>query len=180
MVSKLILGFGNPGDQYKNNRRNLGFHAIDYLSEALQIKYNYEKKKAIFGKKTENKIQVILLKPQTFCNLSGEAVLYLAAFLKVQAKNILAIYDEPVLPPGQIEIFTENQRFQNGHSGLKSLSDSLKSDEYKKLAVGIGGIEQASSLEEYLLADFSSKEFKIVKNAFPKMCELVKNFISDI
>ena len=159
---KLIIGLGNPGDRYMNNRRNIGFKIIDVLANNMDIKIKTKKKKSLLGRGIFEQNEVILLKPQTFIDLSGEAVLYIASFLRVPIQAIIVIHDDYLLPFGTI-------RFAKGpvemiSAGLKSITESLKSDKYIRIRVGVGPGEtktknmQDDDIARYLLEDFNHQE----------------------
>ena len=160
---KLVVGLGNPGKQYEKNRHNVGFMAIDIFSRRYGIKLDIKKKKALFGRGTLDGEEIILLKPQTFMNLSGEAVLYLASFLKIKSENIIVIADDSDLPLGMIRIRKNGS--SGGHNGIKSLIYSLKTSNFPRIRIGIGRPSRESEIElsEYVLQDFPEEEYKIIK-----------------
>ncbi len=157
---KLVVGLGNPGKKYEKNRHNVGFMAVDYFANRHNIDLNIKKKKALFGKGKCNSEEVILLKPQTFMNLSGEAVLYLASFLKIKSNNIIVIADDSDLPFGMIRI--RRGGGSAGHNGIKSLISSLKTSDFPRIRIGIGrpSPDSGIDLSDYVLQDFSEDEFK--------------------
>ena len=160
---KLVVGLGNPGIQYEKNRHNVGFMAIDTFASKYNIELNIKKKKALFGKGKFNGEQVILLKPQTFMNLSGEAVLYLASFLKIKSENIIVVADDSDLPLGMIRIRKNGS--SGGHNGIKSLIYSLKTSNFPRIRIGIGRPPEGSGIElsDYVLQDFTEEEFDIIR-----------------
>ena len=155
---KLIVGLGNPGPKYQHNRHNVGFMVIDRFARKYSIDLNIKKKKAVFGKGRLDGQDVVVLKPQTFMNLSGEAVLYLASFLKVKTTDIIVVADDTELPFGKIRIRRSGS--SGGHNGIKSLINSLKSDNFPRIRVGIGRPEYFSEklLCDYVLEDFTPSE----------------------
>jgi PTH1 family peptidyl-tRNA hydrolase len=156
------VGLGNPGKQYRQNRHNLGFMVVDRFAETHNIDLCIRKKKAVFGRGKCNGEEVVILKPQTFMNLSGEAVLYLASFLKIRTTNIIVIADDTELPLGKIRI--RRNGGSGGHNGIKSLIYSLKSENFPRLRVGIGRppVTSEQDLCEYVLRDFSAEEKKLL------------------
>lgn len=175
MSAKLIVGFGNPGLEYVNHRHNVGFRCIDHVSEALDIPYKYEKKKAIFGKKKIKGQEIIILKPQTFSNLSGEAVLYIASFLKVAIKDIFVAYDDIRKDFGTVKIEKNLEKIE--HNAIFNLEKALVSNEFIKCGIGIGSKPKNATLEDYYLSDFSEKEEKNLPQMFEKMHELALEFL---
>lgn len=137
--------------------------AIDIFSRRYGIKLDIKKKKALFGRGTLDGEEIILLKPQTFMNLSGEAVLYLASFLKIKSENIIVIADDSDLPLGMIRIRKNGS--SGGHNGIKSLIYSLKTSNFPRIRIGIGRPSRESEIElsEYVLQDFPEEEYKIIK-----------------
>jgi len=156
------VGLGNPGKKYAKNRHNLGFMAVDRFAEKHNISLNIKKKKAIYGRGTCNGEEVVVLKPQTFMNLSGEAVLYLASFLKIKPENIIVVADDTELPFGKIRI--RRKGGSGGHNGIKSLINSLKTEDFPRLRFGIGRPPEDSGIElyDYVLQDFTPEELNIL------------------
>ncbi len=161
---KLVVGLGNPGRKYEKNRHNVGFMAVDYFARLHNIELNIKKKKALFGRGYCNGEEVVLLKPQTFMNLSGEAVLYLASFLKIKSQNIIVIADDSDLPFGMIRI--RRSGGSGGHNGIKSLIFSLKTSDFPRIRIGIGRPDPESGvdLSDYVLQDFTDNELKILNS----------------
>ncbi|MCD6300241.1 MAG: aminoacyl-tRNA hydrolase [Dehalococcoidales bacterium] len=161
---KLVVGLGNPGKQYEKNRHNVGFMAIDVFANKHDIGLSVKKKKALFGKGRFNGEEVILLKPQTFMNLSGEAVLYLASFLKIKSEDIIVVADDSDLPLGMIRIRKNGS--SGGHNGIKSLIYSLKTSNFPRVRIGIGRPPEDSRVElsDYVLQDFTEEEFKVIRS----------------
>lgn len=161
---KLVVGLGNPGKQYEKNRHNVGFMAIDIFANKHDIELSVKKKKALFGKGRFNGEEVILLKPQTFMNLSGEAVLYLASFLKIKSEDIIVVADDSDLPLGMIRIRKNGS--SGGHNGIKSLIYSLKTSNFPRVRIGIGRPPEDSRVElsDYVLQDFTEEEFKVIRS----------------
>jgi len=157
---KLIVGLGNPGRKYQYNRHNVGFMVVDQFARKFGIGLDIKKKKAVFGRGKCLLKDVVLLKPQTFMNLSGEAVLYLASFLKVKTIDIIVIADDTELPFGKIRI--RRNGGSGGHNGIKSLIYSLKSEDFLRLRFGIGRPESNSEKDlcEHVLEDFTQEELE--------------------
>ena len=145
---KLIVGLGNPGKKYERNRHNIGFMAIDRYAKSRGIPLDIKKKKAVYGRGITDGRDIILLKPQTFMNLSGEAVLYLASFLKITTPDITVILDDTELPFGQIRI--RKSGGTGGHNGVKSLINSLKSENFPRIRFGIGRPQPSESRAQFL------------------------------
>ncbi|HMB00183.1 MAG TPA: aminoacyl-tRNA hydrolase [Spirochaetota bacterium] len=177
MQTKLIVGIGNPGEEYKHTRHNFGFMCVDYLTKAFNIPYRFEKKKAIFGKKKLQGTEVILLKPQTFSNLSGEAVLYIASFLKVHIKDILVLYDDIRLKLGDVKIEQNIDKIE--HNAIHNLEKALVSDnEFVKCGLGIGPLPRNKDLDDFYLSEFTSREKTKFKETYKKLFVIAAKFLN--
>ncbi|CAM3229859.1 aminoacyl-tRNA hydrolase [Sporolactobacillus spathodeae] len=132
----MIAGLGNPGREYAGTRHNIGFDVIDRLANKYGIEINKSKFNGLFGKGTVNGEPVILVKPLTYMNLSGEAVAPLLRFFQIESSDLLIIQDDMDLPVGRIRIRAKGS--SGGHNGLKSLIRHLHSEEFARIKVGIG------------------------------------------
>lgn len=176
-VTKLLVGVGNPGDGFYMHRHNIGFRAIDLIAEELEVSFDYDKKKSIFGKKEiKDDLEIILLKPQTFIDLSGEAILYIASFLKVDISNILIIFDDINLNFGEIEIKSNSKEIS--HSAVKHIEISLNNDKFFRLAFGIGPLPNGSDLDAFYLNPFTNKEEKRVPSLLKKASKFCTHFLN--
>lgn len=158
---KLIIGLGNPGTEYEETRHNVGFKAIDYLADDHNINPNKNKFKALFGEGRVGDKKVILAKPQTYMNLSGESVQMFVKWYKVSPKDILIIYDDVSLPPGQLRI--REKGGAGGHNGIRNIIQQLGTDEFQRIKIGIGEKPQGWNLADYVLSRFSGPEMKIME-----------------
>ena len=134
----LIVGLGNPENEYANTRHNMGFDAINHLSRKLNINVNKEKFKGIYGDTILNGEKVILLKPQTYMNLSGESIIQFKQFYKIPPENIIVIYDDIDVDVGKIKI--RKKGGPGSHNGMKSVVKELKSEDFPRIRVGIGTV----------------------------------------
>ncbi len=144
----VILGIGNPGKKYDGTRHNIGFIAMDYMSEKYGIKINKIKHKALIGEGTIAGEKVLLVKPQTYVNLSGESVREICAYYKVPAENVIVIHDDVSLDCGKLRIRRKGS--DGGHNGLKSIIYQLNSDEFIRIKIGVG----APPVKDYDMADW--------------------------
>jgi len=176
---KLIVGLGNPGEKYKMNRHNIGFMIIERFAKKFNIYLSHRKKKTIFGRGFCDGNEVVLLKPQTFMNLSGEAVLYLASFLKINTSNIIAVMDDTELPFGIIRIRSGGG--SGGHNGIKSLIYSLRSEDFPRVRFGVGRppLDFRKELSEYVLEDFSPQEMETLDEKLDKAIDALYTTIND-
>ena len=132
----LVVGLGNPEGEYANTRHNMGFDAINHLSKRLNINVNKEKFKGMYGDTIINGEKVILLKPQTYMNLSGESIIQFKQFYKIPPENIIVIYDDIDVDVGKIKI--RKKGGSGSHNGMKSVVKELQSEDFPRIRVGIG------------------------------------------
>ena len=135
-ITHIIAGLGNPGAEYAATRHNAGFIAIDYIAERCGVKIDRLKFKALVAEANVGGVRVLLMKPQTFMNLSGEAVGAAAAFYKIPAENVLILHDEISFEPGKIRIRRKGSA--GGHNGLKSIISHLAGDTFPRIKIGVG------------------------------------------
>ena len=141
---KLIVGLGNPGDKFNNNRANIGFKILDVMANNINIEIKTKKKKSLIGRGEFDGDEVVLLKPQTFSELSGESVLYIASFLKIKVHDIVVIHEDMDLNLGQIVV--EKGGDTNNHIGVKSVI---------RIRIGVkNGSLKSKTREQYLKEDF--------------------------
>ncbi|MDX1961075.1 MAG: aminoacyl-tRNA hydrolase [Leptospiraceae bacterium] len=132
---KLIVGLGNPGDKYHNNRANIGFKILDVLANNIGIEIKTKKKKSLIGRGEFEGDEVVLLKPQTFSDLSGESVLYIASFLKIKVHDIVVIHEDIDLDLGQIVV--ERGGDTKNNLGIASIANSLRSTQFIRIRIGV-------------------------------------------
>ncbi|MEI0749629.1 aminoacyl-tRNA hydrolase [Brachyspira pulli] len=156
MMTKLIIGLGNPGEEYKNNRHNVGFILIDKIAQELSLNFDNNKKKSLYARGKSKDIEYILLKPQTFMNLSGESAIYVSKFFNVKLEDIIVIYDDMDIPFGSFKI--KKGGSPGGHNGIKSLIAHLQSDDFTRVRIGIGRPSAGKKVNDYVLSNFSKKE----------------------
>lgn len=160
-MMKLIIGLGNPGKEYTKTRHNIGFEAIDALADHDNINVGKSKFKALYGEGNLGNEKIVLVKPQTYMNLSGESVKAFATWYKVDPKDILIIYDDVSLPPGKLRIRMKGSA--GGHNGIKSIIQHLGTDEFERIKVGIGEKPQGWNLADYVLSRFTNAEIKTIE-----------------
>ena len=169
----LIAGLGNPGRKYEMTRHNIGFHFIDYIADKLGIKVTKLKFKGIYGEGFVGSEKVMLVKPQTYMNLSGECIRDFAAFYKIPPQNIIIVHDDVSLDRGNIRIRPKGSA--GGHNGLKSIIYQLNSDEFIRIKMGVGSAEHGD-LANFVLGRFSKDEIPVMEDAIiraEKACELI-------
>jgi PTH1 family peptidyl-tRNA hydrolase len=175
-ITKLIVGLGNPGRKHANNRHNVGFQCLDRLAEALGLSFSRRKHKALLAQGETAGIKVILAKPQTFMNLSGEAVERLAHFYQVTPENILVIYDDLDLPVGKIRLRPEGG--SGGHKGMKSIIEHLGTNGFCRLRVGIGRPPHGDPVD-YVLGDFTPDERIAMDEARERVVSAVELWLAE-
>ncbi len=168
-ITHIVVGLGNPGEKYMRTRHNIGFMALDYLSEKLNFKITKSKFKACVADCEFAGKRVLFMKPQTFMNNSGEAVRDAVEFYKIPIENVIVIFDDISLAPGKMRIRQKGS--DGGHNGIKSIIYHLNSNEFPRIKIGVG----AKPNPEYDLADWVlgsiAKEdwectFKCIENAY--------------
>ena len=170
---KLIVGFGNPGERYANNRQNIGFKVIDIIGNNENIDVRIKKKKSLIGRGKIDGEDVVLLKPQTFINLIGESVLYIASFLRINVKDIICIVEDSSLELGEMRVDYVLSKLE--HDGIKSMETVLKSDRFAKVRVGVSdNTANNMTMEDFLLQDFTDDENLILIDVLNKTEEVVR------
>lgn len=174
----IIAGLGNPTKEYEHTRHNVGFDTIDCIADQYGISINEKKHRALVGKGMIEGQKVILLKPQTFMNLSGESIRAAVDFYKVDEKEeLIVIYDDISLPPGQLRIRKKGSA--GGHNGIKNIIAHLGHDTFMRIKVGVGEKPAGYDLADYVLGHFSKEDRAIMDDAFKEAAEAVKMMITD-
>ena len=154
---KLIVGLGNPGDKYNNNRANIGFKILDVIANNINVEIKTKKKKSLIGRGEFDNDEIVLLKPQTFSELSGESVLYIASFLKIKVPDIVVIHEDLDLSIGQIVVTKGGE--ESHHPGIESVIRSLRSPAFIRIRIGIKNKDfKDSAKEKFLKEDFEPME----------------------
>ena len=175
---KVIVGLGNPTDQYKGTRHNVGFMAIDRIAEANHININQHKFKAMVGSGFIGGSKVLLVKPLTYMNLSGESLRPIMDFYKVDLSDILVIYDDISLEPGMLRLRIKGSA--GGHNGMKSIIKHLGGDTFPRIRVGIGGEKHpGQDLADYVLGHFKDDEKELLSDALDKAEKAAELFVQD-
>lgn len=174
----LVFGLGNPGKEYIDTRHNVGFQVIDCMADSFRIPIRQYACKSLFGKlQRKDKEEIILVKPQTFMNLSGEAMAESINKFKVGLDQILVIHDDLDLPFGKIRL--KNGGSAGGHKGIKSAIDRLGTEEFYRLKIGIGRPSVSSDVIDYVLETFNCSERKdlpsLIQDAILTTLDFVDN-----
>jgi PTH1 family peptidyl-tRNA hydrolase len=181
---KLIVGLGNPGRRYVNNRHNVGFRCLDYFARRQGISTNHRRARSKLGIGEIEGTKVVLAKPGTFMNLSGEAVAAIMRYYRLPAEDLLVIYDDLDLSLGRIRI--RERGGSGGHKGMKSIISCLGSQDFPRIRVGIapreGGADALSKkvdTVEYVLSDFAAGEKPVIKEVYPRVADAIVCIIRD-
>ena len=174
---KLIVGLGNPTAQYAGTRHNVGFDVIDRLAEQYNIGVDTLKHKGAYGKGKIEGQSVILLKPMTFMNLSGESVSAVANYYKIEAQDIIVIYDDINLDVGRLRIREKGSA--GGHNGIKNIIAHLGTDMFPRIRVGVGMKPKKMDLADYVLSRFSEDERATMEQEYEWACDAVALMVRD-
>ena len=168
----VIVGLGNPDDKYQGTRHNVGFDVIDLLAEKYNIAVDTKKHRAYIGKGIIGGQKVILAKPQTYMNLSGESVRSLVEYYKVDPETeLLIIFDDISLDVGQLRIRKKGSA--GGHNGIKNIIANLGTSVFQRIKVGVGEKPKGYDLADYVLGRFSKEERELIKEGFECAAEAV-------
>jgi PTH1 family peptidyl-tRNA hydrolase len=173
----LIAGFGNPGREYRNTRHNVGFRLIDSMVSEFNTKLTKVQFKAMTGTIELDNARIILAKPQTFMNLSGQAVAALMRFYKIPLDKVLVAHDDIDLPLGTIRIRPGGG--SGGQKGLASTIEKLGTQDFPRMRIGIGRPSGSQEAAGYVLQEFSNSDEKVLQDVLPQAVEAIKVFIAD-
>lgn len=163
----LIVGLGNPGPKYDKTRHNAGFRAMDALSEKLGCRVDRGKFQGLLGQCNYEGLKLILLKPQTFMNLSGDSVAQTARFYKLPPERVIVMYDDISLEPGRLRVRRSGSA--GGHNGIKSIIAQLGSQEFPRVKIGVGAKPHPDyDLADWVLSTFSAQEEKALEDVWEK------------
>ena len=166
----VIAGLGNPGKKYENTRHNAGFLAIDAIAEKYGIRVEDNKHKALCGTGVIEGVKVLLVKPQTFMNLSGESIRAVMDFYKIDPEeDFLVIYDDISLAPGNIRIRKKGSA--GGHNGIKSLIAHAGTQNFMRIKVGVGEKPSGWDLADYVLGHFSQEDCEKLNDILPDIMQ---------
>ena len=165
----LIVGLGNPTKQYEKTRHNIGFDVMDALADKYNISISENKHKALCGKGVIEGMKVVLAKPQTYMNLSGESIREAVDYYKIDPEDIIVIYDDISLEPGQLRIRLKGSA--GGHNGIKNIIAHLGTQEFPRIKVGVGAKPPKMDLADYVLSRFGAEEQKMMDEAFGEAAE---------
>jgi len=163
-IDYIVAGLGNPGSKYQNTRHNIGFETLDYIADKNNVSVTKAKFSALYGVWETEGCKVMLLKPQTFMNLSGEAVVQAARFYKVPAENIIVIFDDVSLDVGKMRIRQKGSA--GGHNGIKSIIGHMGQD-FPRIKMGVGQKPHPDyDLADWVLGKFTDSDKKLLADRF--------------
>ena len=174
----IIAGLGNPGGKYEKTKHNMGFQVIDLLADKYHIEMNQKKHKAICGAGVIEGVKVLLLKPQTFMNLSGESIRDAVDFYKIDPETeLIVIYDDISLAPGHLRIRKKGSA--GGHNGIKNIIQHLGTQVFPRIRVGVGEKPEGWDLADYVLSGFSKEDEVLVKESWERAVEAAAVMLTD-
>ncbi len=173
----LIVGLGNPGEQYDKTRHNLGFMLVDFLAKEFQTQIKRNECRSLIGQTTFETNTIEFVKPQTFMNLSGEAVSCLLTKNSRCVERTVVIVDDLALPFGSLRIRKKGS--DGGHNGLKSIANCLKTKDFIRIRIGIQPEHQLSNTKKFVLENFSKKDFETVNEVLERSADAVRSLISE-
>lgn len=168
-VEWLIAGLGNPGSKYENTRHNMGFRTVELLAEQKGVKLNKVKFKSAYNLMEFAGARCLVMKPQTYMNLSGEAVREAAQFYKIPSDHVLVIYDDVSLPVGKLRVRPSGSA--GGHNGIKNIIAHLGTQEFPRVKIGTGAPEDKDGMIDWVIGVPSQKEREVLLEAFKQAIE---------
>lgn len=171
----LIVGLGNPGKEYDHTRHNIGFDAIDKISSRYNIDLNRTKFKGMYGEGFINSEKVILLKPLTYMNLSGESLREITSFYKIKSENIIVIYDDVDLEPGRVRIRKKGS--SGGHNGIKSILYHLENEDFIRIKLGVGKAER--DMISHVLGKFNLEDQEKIQEVLNCTIDIIDTIIKE-
>lgn len=174
-LMKMIIGLGNPGKQYEKTRHNIGFHVIDELVDRLQAPAMQSKFNGMYTVVHRPEGKVMLVKPLTYMNLSGECVRPLMDYYDVAVEDIVVIYDDLDFSPGEIRLRQKGSA--GGHNGMKSLIAHFGTDQFKRIRMGIGRPIGGMKVSDYVLSTFSKEESPLIEETVKKSADACEEWL---
>ena len=173
----LIVGLGNPGTKYAHTRHNVGFDVLDALSRKLGVSISREKEQALIGECFVGGQKVILALPQTYMNLSGESVMRLVSWYKIEPENLLVVYDDIDIPQGHIRIRKNGSA--GTHNGMRSIVGLLGYENFPRLRVGVGQKREGYELADWVLGHYIGEEQEVADKAFLQAADAIVEYIEN-
>ena len=176
-ITHIVVGLGNPGAEYLHTRHNAGFLAIDYICNKYNARVNKSAHKALVGEATIGGKRVLLVKPQTYMNLSGESIKSALDFYKIKPENLIVIYDDISLDVGRLRVRRDGSA--GGHNGIKSIIANIGTQVFPRIKVGVGQKPHPDyDLASWVLSEFKNDELKALEGTFPSVCEGLEKILN--
>jgi peptidyl-tRNA hydrolase, PTH1 family len=173
---KLIVGLGNPGKQYEKTRHNVGFDTIDELSRLFNINVDQLKFKGVYGIGFVGTEKVLLLKPLTYMNLSGESIRAIMDFYDIETEDLVVIYDDLDIPVGKLRLRQKGSA--GGHNGIKSTIAHIGTQEFNRIRIGVDRPQNGMSVSNYVLSRFTSEEQPIIDEVIRKSAAACESWLT--
>lgn len=174
---KIIAGLGNPTAKYQGTRHNIGFTVIDRIAELYGISVDTKKHKALCGKGVMEGQKVLLLKPQTYMNLSGESIREACDYYKADVSDLIVIYDDVSLDVGKLRIRKKGS--SGGHNGIKNIIAHLGTEEFARIRVGVGDKPRQMDLADYVLGHFGGEDLAAIKEGIENAVQAAGVILTD-
>jgi len=174
---RLIVGLGNPGPRYRHTRHNVGFRCVDLMAGLWQIPAKERRAKAVLGVGRRAGQEVVLAKPRTFMNNSGEGIAYLLTRFGVSVQNLVVVYDDMELPLGRLRIRPSGS--DGGHNGIRSIIATLQTDAFSRIRLGIGPPPEGQDSVSFVLGHFTSEEDAVVAPAVSQVASAVECILEE-
>lgn len=174
---RIIIGLGNPGKEYEKTRHNVGFMAIDKLASELGIELRKSKFQALYGEGTVNGEKVVLVKPITYMNLSGQSIRQVLDWYKPSDHEWTVVYDDMDLPVGTVRLRVKGGA--GGHNGIKSAISTTGTQDFLRVRIGVGRPHQGITVVDHVLTSFRKEEWPLVEEAIEKSSAALKTFINE-
>ncbi len=165
---RIIAGLGNPGIQYRKSRHNAGYQALDALADMLHIRLTKRRFSGVYGEGVRNGERVVLIKPTTYMNLSGNCIQAVMHFFKAKPEDLTVLYDDIDLPVGSLRIRANGSA--GTHNGMRSIISCIGSEEFSRVRIGVGN-RKHGELADYVLSKPSKEEQKMLQSAFAQAAE---------
>ena len=174
----IIVGLGNPGSEYENTRHNIGFRVVDAIADCYDISVSEKKHRALIGKGVIEGQKVVLVKPQTYMNLSGESVRSVIDYYKVEETDeLIVVYDDISLDVGKLRIRKKGSA--GGHNGIKSIIAHLGHDTFQRIKMGVGDKPKGYDLADYVLGHFSKEDREKIEDAIGFAADAVRLMVQE-
>lgn len=172
----LVVGLGNPGKKYEMTRHNAGFMALDHIGEKLGVKINRSKFNSLTAEAEISGARVLLMKPQTFMNASGTAVIEAADYFRIPSANVIVLCDDISFDPGKLRVRREGSA--GGHNGLKNIAEWLGSEGYPRVKIGVGKKPEGYDLADFVLSKLSEGDIKAISDRYDDVFAAVELIVA--